>query len=181
MSNARLSRRYARALFDLGRQDGEYLKYGRELKEFVNSYKTSSDFKHAMSSPVFTMEVRKKILKAVLYKGGFSSMMRNFLSLLLDKNRISSLESINDCYLRLTDDASNISHAEITSAKPLKKDILNRVIRTFEGITSKSIRAEVKEDPAIIGGIIVKIGDTYWDGSIKAQIEGLRESLRRGE
>lgn len=181
MSNAKLSRRYAKALFDLGQQDGAYLKYGKELGELVSLYKASPDFRHVMSSPIFTADVRKKILEAVLNKGGFSSMVRNFLKLLLDKNRINSLESINDCYSRLTDEASNISHAEIITAKPLKKETLNRVVRTFEGITSKSIRAEVKEDPAIIGGIIVKIGDTFWDGSIRAQMEGLRESLRRGE
>jgi F-type H+-transporting ATPase subunit delta len=181
LSNARLSRRYARALFDLGQQDGSYLNYGKELNELVNSYMVSPDFRHAMTSPLFTVDVRKKILEAVLNKGGFSSMTRNFLNLLIDKNRIGALESINDCYLRLTDEASNISRAEITTAKPLKKETLTRVIKTFEGITSKSIRAEVKEDPAIIGGIIVKIGDKFWDGSIRAQMEGLRESLRRGE
>jgi F-type H+-transporting ATPase subunit delta len=181
LSNARLSRRYAKALFDLGRQDGAYLKYGKELNEVVTSFKASPDFRHVMSSPVFTVDVRKKILEAVLNKGGVSSMIRNFLNLLVDKNRIGSLESINDSYLRLTDEASNISHAEITTARPLKKETLDRVIKTFEVITSRSIRAEVKEDPAIIGGIIVKIGDTFWDGSIKAQMEGLRESLGRGE
>jgi F-type H+-transporting ATPase subunit delta len=181
LSNARLARRYAKALFDLGQSDSAYVKYGKELNELVSLYKASPDFRHVMSSPIITADVRRKILEAVLTKGGFSAMIRNFLNLLNDKNRIGSLESINDSYLRLTDNASNISHAEITTAKPLKKETLNRVIKTFEGITSKSIRAEVKEDPAIIGGIIVKIGDTFWDGSIRAQIEGLRESLRRGE
>ena len=181
MSNTRLSRRYAKALFDLGRQDGDYLKYGKELNELTDSYKSSPEFRHAVSSPIFTLEVKKKILEAVLKKGGFSSMVRNFLNLLLDKNRIKSLGSINESYSRFTDEASNISRAEIITARPLKKDTLNRLVKTFEVLISKSIRAEVVEDPEIIGGIIVKIGDTFWDGSIRAQIEGLRESLRRGE
>jgi F-type H+-transporting ATPase subunit delta len=181
LSNTKLSRRYAKALFNLGQQDGAFLKYGKELNELVSCYNESADFRHVISSPIFTMETRKKILNAVLNKSGFSVMIRNFVNLLMDKNRIKSLESINDCYSALTDEASNISRAEIITAKPLKKETLNRVVRTFEGITSKSIRAEVKEDPAIIGGIIVKIGDTFWDGSIRAQMEGLRESLRRGE
>jgi len=64
---------------------------------------------------------------------------------------------------------------------PLKEETLDRVVKTFESLISRTIRAEVIEDPDIIGGIIVKIGDTFWDGSIRAQIEGLRESFRRGE
>jgi F-type H+-transporting ATPase subunit delta len=181
LSNAKLSRRYAKALFNLGQQDGAYLKYGIELNELVSCYNESADFRHVISSPIFTVEARKKILNAVLNKCGFSEMIRNFVNLLMDKNRIKYLESINECYSMLTDEASNISRAEITTAMPLKKDTLNRLVKTFEVLISRSIRAEVKEDPAIIGGIIVKIGDTFWDGSIRAQIEGLRESLRRGE
>ena len=181
MSNARLSKRYAKALFSLGRQDGSHVKYGNELNDFVDCYKNNADLRHAISSPVFVMEARKNILASILNKGDFSPIVRNFLNLLLDKNRIGSIESINEHYAMLTDEVSNISHAEIITAMPLKKDTLDRVIRTFEGVTSRSIRAKVIEDPGIIGGIIVKIGDNFWDGSIRAQIEGLRESFRRGE
>lgn len=181
MSNARLSKRYAKALFGLGQQDGSYVKYGDELAAFVSFYKQSADFRHAVSSPVFAMDARKKILDSVLNMGGFSQMARNFLNLLLDKDRIGSIESISEVYSRLVDEVSNISNAEIVTAMPLKKETLDRVVKTFEGLISRTIRAEVVEDPDIIGGIIVKIGDTFWDGSIRAQIEGLRESFKRGE
>jgi len=181
LSNARISRRYARALFTLGQQDGSYSEYGRELDEFVNHYKQNADFRYVISSPLFTMEDKKKILNMVLNKAGFSSMTRNFFNVLMDKNRIGSIESISDYYSRLADEASNIVHARIITAMPLEKETLNRVVSTFEGLISKSVRAEVMEDPDIIGGIIVRIGDTFWDGSLRAQIEGLRESFRRGE
>jgi len=181
LSNARLSKRYARALFTLGQLDGSYVKYGHELDEFVKYYKQNADLRNVISSPVFVMDARKKILNAILNKVGFLPMVRNFLNLLLDKKRIGSIESINEYYARLADEVSNISHAEIFTAMPLKKDTLDRVVKTFEGLTSRSIRAKVIEDPDIIGGIVVKIGDTFWDGSIRAQFEGLRESFRRGE
>lgn len=179
MSNARIARRYARALFTLGRERGAYLEYGRELDEFVKYYKQNSDFRYVISSPLFAMDDRKKILNAVLDKAGFSLMTRNFFNVLLDKNRIGSIESISACYIRLADEASNIVHAQIITAMPLDKETLDRVVKTFEGLVSKTVRAEVMEDPDIIGGIIVRIGDTFWDGSIKAQIEGFRESFRR--
>jgi F-type H+-transporting ATPase subunit delta len=181
LSNARLSKRYARALFDLGQQDGSYVQYGHELDALAGLYKDNADFRDAVTSPVFAMDAKKRILNAVLNKGGFSQIARNFFNLLLDKNRIGSINSINEYYSRLADDVSNISHAEIVTAIPLKKETLDRVVKTFEGLISRTIRAKLIQDPDIIGGIIVKIGDTYWDGSIRAQIEGLRESFRRGE
>jgi F-type H+-transporting ATPase subunit delta len=181
LSNSRLSKRYAKALFDLGQQDGAYMKYGQDLDEFARCYKNNAEFGHVISSPVFAMDARKKILQAVLNKSGFSAMANNFFNLLLDKNRIGHIESIKEYYARLTDEASNISHAEIVTARPLKEEALKRVVKTFEGLTSKKIKADVIEDPDIIGGIIVKIGDTFWDGSLRAQIEGLRESFKRGE
>jgi len=181
LSNARISKRYARALFSLGQQDGLYAKYGNELDAFVKLYKQNSDLSHVLSNQVFPMDARKKILNAVLNKGGFSQMVRNFLNLLLEKNRIVSIESINEFYSRLTDEVSNISHAEIITAMPMKEETMARVIKAFEVLLSRTIKAKVVKDPDIIGGIIVKIGDTFWDGSLRSQIEGLRESFRRGE
>lgn len=181
MSKARISKRYAKALFNLGRQDGSYLKYGQELGEFVKCYQEIIDLGDAISNPLFAIDDRKKILNAVLDKGGYSLMLRNFLNLLLDKNRIGYIESINEYYSSLTDEVSNISRAEIITATPIREETLDKVIKAFEGLTSKSIKAKIVEDPEIIGGIIVKIGDTYWDGSIRAQIEGLKESFKRGK
>ena len=81
----------------------------------------------------------------------------------------------------LSDEASDIARAEITTAKPLQKETLEKVERALEALTSKKIRSDVKEDLDIIGGIVVKIGDLVLDGSVKAQLEGLKESFKRGE
>ena len=81
----------------------------------------------------------------------------------------------------MTDEASNIVHADIVTARPLQEDALEKVIRALRDMTSKDIKSKVKEDPDLIGGIVVKIGDLVLDGSIKAQLEGLKESFKRGE
>ena len=181
MSNSRLSKRYARALFSLGQEDGSFGQYGQELEEFTDFFRKNNDFKQAISNPIFAMEDRKKVLKLLLDQSGFSSLVKNFLYLLLDKNRIGAIEAISDYYAKLTDEASNIAHAEIITAKPLKEETLGNVVKSLVELTSKDIKPDVKEDPDIIGGIIVKIGDLVLDGSIKAQLEGLKESFRRGE
>ena len=110
-------------------------------------------------------------------KSNFSGVVKNFLNLLLDKNRIGAMEAITAYYSRLTDEASGIARAEIITATPLKEEALGKIERSLEGLTSKKIKPEVREDKDLVGGIVVKIGDLVLDGSVKAQLEGLKESF----
>ena len=181
MSNSRLSKRYARALFNLGGEDGSFGRYGQELEEFTNLCKENTELMKAISNPIFATEDRKKVLQSVLKKSGFSDLVKNFLNLLLDKNRIGAIEAITEHFAKLTDEASNIFHAEIITAKPLHDKDLDKLLNSLVKLTSKEIKPEVKEDHDLIGGIVVKIGDLVLDGSVKAQLEGLKESFRRGE
>ena len=181
MSDSRISKRYAGALFSIGQEDGSYATYGRELEDFKDFFINNVDFGNAISNPIYKLEERKNVLKFVLGKSNFSNLVKNFLNLLLDKNRIDCVEAIADKYAMLTDEASNIAHAEIITARPLQDEILQKVVASLKEMTSKNIKSEVKEDPELIGGIVVKIGDLVLDGSVKAQLEGLKESFRRGE
>jgi len=99
----------------------------------------------------------------------------------VDKNRIENIESITEYYTRLTDEASNISKAEIITSGPLTEEMLKKINMSIEGLTSRKIKPEVREDKSLIGGIVVKIGDLVLDGSVKTQLEGLKESFKRGE
>ena len=114
-------------------------------------------------------------------KSDFSDLLKNFLNLLLDKNRIGSIQEITEYYEKLTDDISNVARAEVITTRPLKDDAKERLGKAIEALTSKSVKMEVREDKGLIGGVIVKIGDLVLDGSVKAQLEGLKESLKRGE
>lgn len=180
MTNSRIAKRYARALFSLGQEEDSFNKYGQELEEFTAFCRENLEFKQAISNPIFAIEDRRKLLQTVLKQSGFSVLVKNFLKLLLDKNRIDAIEAITEHYDRLTDEASNIAHAEIVTAKTLKERTLDNVVKSLEGLTSKKIKPDLRENPDLIGGIIVKIGDMVLDGSVKTQIEGLKESFKRG-
>ena len=181
MSDLRLSKRYAKALFSLGMEDGFFSQYGQQLMEFVNFFQEHEEFRLVISNAVFASNDRRKVLHAVLEKGDFSKMVVNFLDLLLDKERIGGIEHIAGQYEILTDEASNVARAEITSALPLKDEALEQLEISLEKLTSKKIKSEVREDRGLIGGVVVKIGDMVLDGSIRAQLEGLKESFKRGE
>ena len=181
MSNSRLSKRYAKALFSLGQEDDSFSQYGQNLEEFTNFCKENKEFGQAVFNPIFAVEDRKKLLQILLDRSNFSDIVKNFLNLLLDKNRIGAIEAITEHYASLTDEASNIAHAEIVTAKTLKEETVQKVVKSLEALTSKKIRSEIREDPDLIGGIVVKIGDLVLDGSVRTQLEGLKESFKRGE
>ena len=181
MIGSRISRRYAKALFSLGQEDGQYEEYGQNLKEFTEFCSANIEFFQVISNQIFSIEDRKKIMETVLEKSAFPDVTKNFLRLLLDKNRIGAIEAITDHYSRLTDEISNITRAEVITAKPLKEDALERLAKALRGLTSKEVMVDVTEDESILGGLIVKTGGLVLDGSVKTQIEGLRESLKRGE
>jgi F-type H+-transporting ATPase subunit delta len=174
---SKVSKRYAKALFSLGREDGNFEQYGQELSDFETFFRDNGDFRQVIVNPVFALEDRRKVLQVVLDKGNFSGVVKNFLNLLLDKNRIGAIEAIKAYYSQLTDEVSGIARAEIITARPLKEEALGKIERSLEELTSKKIKSEVREDGDLIGGIVVKIGDLILDGSVKAQLEGLKESF----
>ena len=180
MIRSKVSKRYAKALMGLGQEDGRLQEYGKDLREFTDFCMQNKEFRGVISNLVFSLEDRKKILGMVLEKSGFTGTVKNFLNLLMDKNRIGAVEEITTYYASLTDQVSNIARAEIVTPRPLKKEALNKLEKVLGDITSKTVHVQIREDKSLIGGIIVKIGDLVLDGSIKAQLEGLKESLKRG-
>jgi F-type H+-transporting ATPase subunit delta len=107
--------------------------------------------------------------------------MKSFLLLLFDKGRIGFIDSINDFYQKLADELNGIARASLVSATPLSEDTVEKIRAALSQKTSKKIILEVEQDPELIGGIVTKIGDLVWDGSIKTQLSNMRETLKRGE
>ena len=181
MISSKLSRRYAKALFSLGQEDGDFLQYGKEIQEFSDFCYGSKEFFGVIANQIFSVIERKKVLNSVLEKSAFSNLIKNFLNLLLDKNRIGAIAEISEYYSKLTDEVLNIIRAEIVTARPLKSEAASKLAETLKDLTSKEVKTVVKQDESLIGGLIVKVGDLVLDGSVRAQLEGLKESLKRGE
>ncbi len=181
MIGSKVAKRYAKALLSIGQENGQFEQYGRDLKEFTDFCKANGEFGQVISNQVFPAEERKRVLQVILDRSAFSAVIKNFLNLLLDKNRIGAILDITANYEKLMDEISNIARAEIITPKPLKDDARTRLEKALGDLTSKKIKADIVEDKSLVGGIVVRIGDLVLDGSIKALLEGLKESLRRGE
>jgi F-type H+-transporting ATPase subunit delta len=151
------------------------------VEEFARFCAANEELRQVLSNRLFPQEERAKVLEFLLEKSAFSQMVKNFLRLLLEKDRIGAVEEISAYYAKLTDELSNITRAEVIVAKPLKDESLARLQEVLKNMTSKDVRTDVREDESLIGGIMVKIGDMVLDGSVRAQLQGLKESLKRGE
>jgi F-type H+-transporting ATPase subunit delta len=110
-----------------------------------------------------------------------SEVMKAFLLLLFDKGRIGFLTSINEFYQKLVDELKGIARATLISATELSEEAIEKIRTALSNKTGKDIILEVNQDPALIGGVVTKIGDLVLDGSIKTQLLNMKESLKRGE
>jgi F-type H+-transporting ATPase subunit delta len=181
MKNLAIARRYAKALFLIGKEDGKTETYREELAGFSALIERESALEQAISNPLYNAAGRKKVLEAVLEKLALSGIMKSFLTLLFEKGRFVYLSSINDFYQKLADELKGIARASLVSATELSSETVEKIRTTLSNRTGKEVILEVEEDSSLIGGIVTRIGDLVLDGSIKTQLLNMRESLKRGE
>jgi F-type H+-transporting ATPase subunit delta len=176
-----VSRRYARALMMLGQDDGKFKEYGEELKVFSQLLEREPELKDALLNPVHSMEERKTLLLRIADLLKLSPIVSNFLKLLFDKLRLAALPGISQVYQQLADEIENLKRARVKSAVPLDDEMQERLRTAMEKMTNSKVVMEFEADPDIIGGVVAKVGDLVLDGSVRTQLNALRESLIKGE
>jgi len=181
VTNLIVAKRYARALLDLGREDGNFEKYGEELAQWVGLLDESAELETVLSNPGLEFDDRRRLLDTFLEKLGLSPMVKNFFRLLMDRGRIDVIREIHSVYDSLIDEVKGITRAEIISAVPLSENDVKRIKEALANVAGADVTLKVKEDPSLIGGVVARIGDLVLDGSVRMQLETLKDSLRRGE
>ncbi len=181
MIDLTVSRRYAKALLMLGQEDGKYKEYGEELSGFAQLLEREPELKHALINPIHGMEERKQLLLRIVDLLKLSPVVGNFLKLLFDKHRLGVVGGIAQVYQQFVDDIENVKRARVKAAVPLDEAMQERLRQGLEKMTKSRVVMEFEEDPAIIGGIVARVGDLVLDGSVRTQLSSLRESLIKGE
>lgn len=181
MKNLAISRRYAKALLLIGKEDGKAEVYRQELDRLAALVIKEKDLEQALINPLYNSAARKKVLQLVIEKLNLSKATRSFLFLLFDKGRIGFLVTINEFYQKLADELKNIARASLVSATELKSETVEKIRATLSKMTGKDIVLDVSVNPGLIGGVVSRIGDLVLDGSIKTQLLNMRESLKRSE
>ena len=172
-----IARRYAKALIDIGKDDGKFEDYGRELSEFKTLIDENRDLKIFLENPMFETSKRLAVTEDLIKKMQLSPISGNFILLLVQKKRISYLPDILVEYQRQIDVISNIARASITSATQLSDSEINEIQSQLEKITSKNVKVSVEVDQSLIGGIIAKVGDEVFDGSLRTSLMQIKTNL----
>ena len=177
MSSSNIAKRYAKAFFDIARDDGLYEKYYTELTLFSSVVKENKDLRELLLNPVFDHAEKRAVVDSVLAKINISVITANFLKLLVDKRRIGILPDIESCYRKFMDDALKTIRVDVKTAFPLSTELSEKLQKRMEEITGRKVEMVVSEDASLLGGIVVGVGDTMYDGSIKTELHNIRNLL----
>ncbi len=178
MIGSDIAKRYARALFDIAREEGAIEAIYAELKEFSSMLRESRDLADFFANPVFDSSDKSAVVVEILKKIEVSVTTSNFLRLLVDKKRIAVLGQIEDCYRRYMDEVLNKVRVNVKTAFPLSSDLSARIKEQMEGMTGKNVEMVISEDPSLLGGVVIGVGDTLYDGSVRAQLNSIRELIK---
>ena len=179
MIDPRTARRYARALFELGLSEGKHEQYGNELESVVQAIRHSREARWVLENPGYTAEQRHQAVQALADALRLSPTVVNFLGLLVDRQRAAALADMARAYGEMLDKQQGRVRATVTSAQPLGEDELTRVREAIAKMTGRNIVLETKTDPSLIGGVVTQVGATMLDGSLRTQLERMREELKR--
>lgn len=181
MSEIRVARRYAKGLLAVAVGDKKIEDYGKELETVARLIEDSPELKGAIVNPLYDRASRRKILDVLIDKLKLSPVISQFLRLALEKERLRFVPAMSAAYRKLVDDYQNIGRATVSAAVAIPPPAQDKIKQALERATGKTIILTVEQDDSLIGGIKAKIGDLVLDGSIRTQLEGLKNSLKRGE
>ena len=173
-----LAGRYAAALFELAGDQHAVDAVSADLAAFRGAMDANSDLSRLVKSPVFSREDQGKALKAVLEKLGAGKLTVQFLLLLAAKRRLFALSGIIRAYESLVAKARGETEAEVTSARPLANAELAELKNALKARLGREPRLNAKVDPALLGGLVVKVGSRMIDSSLRTKLDGLAAAMK---
>lgn len=180
MSVETIARRYASALADVVVKSGETETVKRELQAWDEIFKSNSELENVFASPAIAHPDKEKVLDSLIAKANPSKTTANFLRLLLRNGRLTDLGEIATRFAVVLEERSGTVLAQITSARELSDPHKNELRSNLERFTGKQVKLNFDINNDIIGGVIARVGSTVYDGSVKTQLENLREELING-
>ena len=180
MVTGSLSRRYAKAVLQIGVANGNLDRIGNDLRALAGAMKESTELQTALSNPAIRRGDRRRMIDAILTRLGAQPVTKNFVSLLLDGERLSSVPAISRELDAMIEARAGRVSAEVVSAKPLSPQQIQQITAALEKLSGgKKVDLSRREDPALIGGLVATVGDVVYDGSLRTQLHHLADELTR--
>jgi F-type H+-transporting ATPase subunit delta len=172
-----VSRRYARALFSIGVDRGNFEQLGKELDAVAELWTGSLELREALANPVFKASEKRAVVQSLLPRIAPTADVQKFVLLLLERRRLPAVANIARAYREMADLHTGRVRAQVTSAQPLGPAELNRIRDSLARRTGKHVVLEANVDPSLIGGVVARVGDLVLDGSVRTQLLTLRDKL----
>lgn len=179
MSVFRVARRYAEAAYGLAEEQQLGNRFAEDLALLQETMRSSREFVAFLRSPVISKD-RKRSTLSELFKSRLSGFTFGFLNLLVDKGREDVLHDIVLEFFRLRDERQGLVVLDVRSATEMDENQQKTMVKRFEAVTGKKMRAAYREDRELKGGFVARVGDTVYDGSLLRQLELLRERFAEG-
>ena len=177
MIHQSIAKKYAKGLFNVGEKDGKYRAYLDELIAIVALFEKEAALGKALMLPILEMGKRKELLADVVRASGISLSLTNMLTMLMERNRMGYLPLVRDAYLDLVDEKEGRVRGTIWSAYPLDEGLKARIEEVLKERMKKEVILDVSEDKSLIGGVKLNVKGTIIDGSVKRQLETLKENI----
>lgn len=169
--------RYAKALFELAEEEGCKEQVRSELHSLTEAMDDDPELQSVLLEPLHPASERKAVLASLTHLLGSQNTLRSFCGFLIDQRRLVDIAAIRDAYDRIADLQSGITQVEVRSASLLSEIQLGDLEAALTDCTGGKVELSVEIDPELLGGIVAKVGDVLFDGSIRSQLAQMRASL----
>ncbi|MBV9561871.1 MAG: F0F1 ATP synthase subunit delta [Bradyrhizobium sp.] len=173
-----VSGRYATALFELARDEKSVDAVKADLDKFHQLLTESDDLRRLVRSPVFSADTQAKALAAVLEKAEISGIAANFLKVLTANRRLFAVADVIRAFSALVAKFRGEASADVTVAEALSDKNLDALKDALKAVTGKDVALNVKVDPSIIGGLVVKLGSRMVDSSLRTKLNSIKHAMK---
>jgi F-type H+-transporting ATPase subunit delta len=172
-----VAKRYAKGLFAVGEKDGKYALYMSEMEKILQFFEKEERIRKALMLPLLEIQKRKEILSDLMKALSISLPVSNCISMLLERNRMSYLPLVKEVYGDLVDEKEGRVKGTLWSAFPVDEAVKTRIQDALKGRMKKDVILSMVEDKSLIGGVKIMVRGTIIDGSVKRQLETLKENI----
>jgi len=171
------SLQYANALADIALEQGAAEPVLKQLSEFGAAFAESAELRTFLATPGVEREVKHGVIEKLAARMGASKIIRNFLFVMVDNQRTSLLPDILAAFQEAIRRRQGVAEAEVSSSAHLNEAQKAQLLQTLERLTGKKIQAKYALEPELLGGAVVRIGDTIYDGSLRSRLNEMRARL----
>lgn len=172
-----VARRYATALADVVTTRGEAQEVRGELRDWAEMMQSNEQLLEVFRNPTIPYEQKRKVLNTLITRARVRPTTANFLQVLLQNQRLADLGEVNKRFAQILDERSGVVSAEVTTARPVAQSQQDALRDKLTAMTGQSVRLSFTTDEELIGGIVTRIGSTIYDGSVRNQLEQVRERM----